>query len=955
MRRLLPCLARLKSTLLKAKLGSAVPTTPPSAPRYPLRNAPLTSTLSTVAMQSATWRKMATLARAMAAAKVMAGSGVRGGGGSGAGQAVDAQAHLDGAAGVGGSLDGDAHGALAAGGLVDHLVGGVPVEDVADADGQRAGLGDGDDALGDEGAGGAADGVDRGHAEEGGAEEEAGAGGHGGARVQGEDVALLNVGDHVETLQVVAGRSGADVLVEAAEVDGLGGEVFAALVGDAVDLEADFALDDGALGAVEEAVLHRVDGAAVGGQIPGRGAAGVEDGFDDGLQRGAATGAEFVDRGRRGRGVVGAGVLVRQGFLRGRHDEVGRREVQLFALQALLQPHHGAADAQRRDADGSARAGEVGVPAGGGDGGGVEQVAGVRQRGVGREDGVDGAVLQARGAVAEGADEAVEAAQVVIDERLAREADDAAVGDHRIGLFAVGHGAVLEFAVLVGLQQVRRTGQVDDGHGLEVRRVGRAAGPAGVAGHVLHVALAQPLVGHVGEQVGEVAGAHHAAGAVMHDLRGQLQAAHAAGVDAAALEVLAADLHQAHAAELAAVVRQRGLGVDAVVDGLGDAGEAGLHLVLHGLDAAHVEVAATGGVALGQLLEHGGAGLVDGLAVADEASGQVGHVVAGAQVSDVGSALQGSVGSGLGGSIGGGALGGFSRSAGGSFLLALGLEFCFAHGGFLVGLRIRAPEFARHAVHGLRSGLRHVAGAAAGVGVGAHGAEGQLHRRPADGSVKRQVDAVGAVLRAGDLVFLDRVPERHGADDSGLDVADDALLGGVGAAGAAGAAFAAADPALAGDAEDGADAAVGVVAVAHLHGAGLEASHVHRLGCDGKLFFVDLVIEPVIRAAAAAGGPDDFEAVVGLAPGGGLELRDAGLRRHVVQRGALGAGGCGGDGLSHEARWCGSRCLKSRKLETICSPTGRAARAGSAAAAGGAGGGPTLPAPARRWWAAASR
>src|SRR5574343_737799 len=272
MRRLLPCLARLKSTLLKAQLGSAVPTTLPSAPRYPLRNAPLTSTLSTVAMQSATWRKMATLARAMAAAKVMAGSGVRGGGGSGAGQAVDAQAHLDGAAGVGGSLDGDAHGALAAGGLVDHLVGGVPVEDVADADGQRAGLGDGDDALGDEGAGGAADGVDRGHAEEGGAEEEAGAGGHGGARVQGEDVALLNVGDHVETLQVVAGRSGADVLVEAAEVDGRGGEVFAALVGDAVDLEADFALDDGALGAVEEAVLHRVDGAAVGGQIPGRGA-----------------------------------------------------------------------------------------------------------------------------------------------------------------------------------------------------------------------------------------------------------------------------------------------------------------------------------------------------------------------------------------------------------------------------------------------------------------------------------------------------------------------------------------------------------------------------------------------------------------------------------------------------------------------------------------------------------
>src|SRR5574343_342217 len=308
MRRLLPCLARLKSTLLKAQLGSAVPTTLPSAPRYPLRNAPLTSTLSTVAMQSATWRKMATLARAMAAAKVMAGSGVRGGGGSGAGQAVDAQAHLDGAAGVGGSLDGDAHGALAAGGLVDHLVG-------------------------DEGAGGAADGVDRGHAEEGGAEEEAGAGGHGGARVQGEDVALLNVGDHVETLQVVAGRSGADVLVEAAEVDGLGGEVFAALVGDAVDLETDFALDDGALGAVEEAVLHRVDGAAVGGQIPGRGAAGVEDGFDDGLQRGAATGAEFVDGGGRGWGVVGAGVLVRQGFLRGRHDEVGRREVQLFALQ----------------------------------------------------------------------------------------------------------------------------------------------------------------------------------------------------------------------------------------------------------------------------------------------------------------------------------------------------------------------------------------------------------------------------------------------------------------------------------------------------------------------------------------------------------------------------------------------------------------------------------------------
>src|SRR5450830_755635 len=82
------------------------------------------------------------------------------------------------------------------------------------------------------------------------------------------------------------GPSGAGGLVQATEVDGLGGKVFAALVRKAIHLEAHFRLDDGALEAIQEAVLDGVDLRVVGSQIPGAGAVGIQYRLDDGLQSG---------------------------------------------------------------------------------------------------------------------------------------------------------------------------------------------------------------------------------------------------------------------------------------------------------------------------------------------------------------------------------------------------------------------------------------------------------------------------------------------------------------------------------------------------------------------------------------------------------------------------------------------------------------------------------------------
>jgi hypothetical protein len=123
-----------------------------------------------------------------------------------------------------------------------------------------------------------------------------------------------------------------------------------------------------------------------------------------------------------------------------------------------------------------------------------------------------------------------ERAQVVVDDGLAGQRDDAAVGQHRIGLGAIGHAAVLEFAVLVGLQQVGGTGQGGNAEVLEVRGVRRTAGPQGVGAGVFFVGAAQALVGDVGEQAGEVAGSHHATSAELQHAAGQLHAVQAAGL-----------------------------------------------------------------------------------------------------------------------------------------------------------------------------------------------------------------------------------------------------------------------------------------------------------------------------------------------------------------------------------------------------------------------------------------
>ena len=320
-------------------------------------------------------------------------------------------------------------------------------------------------------------------------------------------------------------------------------------------------------------------------EIPGRGAGRVEHCFDHRLERGSATGAELVGVGLGCWHVVGTGVLIGQLLFGGGHDQVLRGDVQLFALQALLAAHGGAADGQRRGIDRSPARCEVRVAAGRGDRRRVEQRTAIGQVGVSCEDGVSSAVFQPRRRIAKGADDAIEPAQVVVDDQLARHRDDAAVGDQRVRFLAIGHRAVGKFTVLVDLQQVGCAGQVDDRHRLKVGRVRCFARPHAERRHVLVVCIAQPLGGHVLQQTCEVAGGHRPATAEHHHLAGDLHAGHAHHGAVAALQMQATHFQQRQAAVLLAVVADLVLRVDAAQDRLFHAFEARLRLVGHGADA----------------------------------------------------------------------------------------------------------------------------------------------------------------------------------------------------------------------------------------------------------------------------------------------------------------------------------------------------------------------------------
>ena len=396
--------------------------------------------------------------------------------------------------------------------------------------------------------------------------------------------------------------------------------------------------------------------AVAGCQVPSCRAVGIQHRFNHWRDGGAATGAEFVDF-RFGAGhVVGACEVVGGLLQRGGHDEVTWGQVQLFGLQAFLQAHAGAACGE--GADGQRAGGDqVGMAACGGDCGGVKQCAAVCQVGIGGELAVNGAVFQAAGGEAKGGHHALESAQVVIDDGLTGEGHNAAIGQHGVGFSAVGHGTVFEFTSFVGLQQVWRTSQLHDAHVFEVRRVGCPACPQGVSACVFVVGAAQALVGHVGEQGAEVRRAHWATGAEVEHAAGERHAVKATGVLSVGFQEVAAHFDEAQAPVLAAIVVQLGAGGYAVQNGLLNACHANGHFVLHGFDAAHIAVATRCAVAAGKFIQHGAAGLLDGVASADHAAGQLRYAVAGAQVNNVGSAGVGCGncgGSGCGERCGGG-------------------------------------------------------------------------------------------------------------------------------------------------------------------------------------------------------------------------------------------------------------------------------------------------------------
>lgn len=233
------------------------------------------------------------------------------------------------------------------------------------------------------------------------------------------------------------------------------------------------------------------------------------------------------------------------------------------------------------------------------------------------------------------------------------------------------------------------------------------------------------------KQRGKVAGGVHAAGSEVQHAGGQGQAVHAAGADAVAFQEVAAQLQEAHAPVLAAVVVKLGLRGHAVQDGLLDASHAGLHFIAHGLNLAALGVSVTtaGGIAAGQLIEHRAAGLLHRVTRANQASGQVGYTVAGAEVGDVSGGRGGGnrcLAHGLGRGIALAALGGGAGLRGGAMRCRRGRRRSGGRGGAAAGI----------------SALRH-GGILSGLGFG-----GEAHRGQEMGAGLDELAGEGAQLES---------------------------------------------------------------------------------------------------------------------------------------------------------------------------------------------------------------
>jgi hypothetical protein len=147
-----------------------------------------------------------------------------------------------------------------------------------------------------------------------------------------------------------------------------------------------------------------------------------------------------------------------------------------------------------------------------------------------------------------------ERVQVIVDDGLARDRELPAVLDEAVLFLALADRAEGVLAVLLDFEERGRVAELQTLDRLVVRQRA-AAGERRPGLGLLVVRLAQRLVRHVGEQVGEVRRrVHPAAVREAEGLRRELVLRHVRDADAARLQVGAADVEQGHAAVEAAAV-----------------------------------------------------------------------------------------------------------------------------------------------------------------------------------------------------------------------------------------------------------------------------------------------------------------------------------------------------------------------------------------------------------------
>ena len=227
------------------------------------------------------------------------------------------------------------------------------------------------------------------------------------------------------------------------------------------------------------------------------------------------------------------------------------------------------------------------------------------------QDRVDRIAFQVGGGVAHQLRNAGERAQVVVDNGLTADGDDAAIGGELVDLAAFADGAVGELAIFRHFVQRRGFAKLHAAGLLEVGQV-HAAAERQEGARSLLVAHAKRLVRHVRKDVREVRSGVQAtrAGVQAQHIAGAFHQRHAARVDTVAAGDFAAEFQQAKAHELTGAVFQLHTSrVGTVHQGVLDQRTGRVALVLGDGDVA---VGSHLFVLFGEVIEDGGAGLFHG-------------------------------------------------------------------------------------------------------------------------------------------------------------------------------------------------------------------------------------------------------------------------------------------------------------------------------------------------------